>query len=494
MESSEHHGVVHGLVNIENNYWEFFPDMAGVGEHKIFYDNNTCVDSVLMFVYPTDLIQDTIVICSEAEQFILEELPFGGTWSGDGVTNSSTGTFDPALVSGQTVNISYTTPTSCESKMVVIVEEFIQATLAPIEEVYCFDDIEVDVLPLPDGGTLISPTGSNVFNPSMLGGGEYTFTYGFPDNSCSADTTISFTVTAPSSLSLAATDTILCYNTGTTLTALAISETVNPQIVYEWSDGLFPVSENVVSPETGQFYYVSINDGCGLPVTDSIYIEVLEPIQLDYIYGDTLCYGEPGGTLEIMISPEDSYSVFWGDTLGTTTLTNSAGSIHELTVVNTDYNCSVDDIILIPSYSPLAADFSVNPNDDCIPFESNPVEFIDLSQNAVNGMWNFGNGDSLVYDGNSPESVYDVAGIYEISLIVENEGGCVDSALQTICVSDPSVIFLPDIFSPNDDGFNDMLFVRGGGILDLELSVYNRWGDRVHNSKDIDQGWDGNYL
>ena len=53
------------------------------------------------------------------------------------------------------------------------------------------------------------------------------------------------------------------------------------------------------------------------------------------------------------------------------------------------------------------------------------------------------------------------------------------------------MIFIPDVFSPNDDGNNDVLFVRGGGILNLELNIYNRWGDRVFKTTDIDEGWDG---
>ena len=54
-------------------------------------------------------------------------------------------------------------------------------------------------------------------------------------------------------------------------------------------------------------------------------------------------------------------------------------------------------------------------------------------------------------------------------------------------------LFVPDAFSPNDDGHNDILFVRGGGINVLYFAVYDRWGEKVFESSDILHGWDGTY-
>jgi hypothetical protein len=52
-------------------------------------------------------------------------------------------------------------------------------------------------------------------------------------------------------------------------------------------------------------------------------------------------------------------------------------------------------------------------------------------------------------------------------------------------------VFVPDIFSPNGDGNNDVLFVRGNGLARLEFRVYNRWGEEVFMSNDVSKGWDG---
>jgi gliding motility-associated-like protein len=57
----------------------------------------------------------------------------------------------------------------------------------------------------------------------------------------------------------------------------------------------------------------------------------------------------------------------------------------------------------------------------------------------------------------------------------------------------PNVVFIPNVFSPNGDGINDILYLRGEKVKELTFSVYNRWGEEVYKSTDISQGWDGRY-
>ncbi len=57
-----------------------------------------------------------------------------------------------------------------------------------------------------------------------------------------------------------------------------------------------------------------------------------------------------------------------------------------------------------------------------------------------------------------------------------------------------AVMDVPTAFSPNDDGSNDILYVRGWGIQKLiEFKVYNRWGQELFETNDMQQGWDGLY-
>ena len=54
-------------------------------------------------------------------------------------------------------------------------------------------------------------------------------------------------------------------------------------------------------------------------------------------------------------------------------------------------------------------------------------------------------------------------------------------------------IFVPNTFTPNGDGQNDVLFVRGRNISNMEFMVFDRWGEKVFETTDINRGWDGIY-
>jgi len=53
--------------------------------------------------------------------------------------------------------------------------------------------------------------------------------------------------------------------------------------------------------------------------------------------------------------------------------------------------------------------------------------------------------------------------------------------------------FVPNTFSPNGDGINDVLYVRGIKMESIYFAVYNRWGEKVFETNDKNKGWDGNY-
>ncbi len=71
--------------------------------------------------------------------------------------------------------------------------------------------------------------------------------------------------------------------------------------------------------------------------------------------------------------------------------------------------------------------------------------------------------------------------------------GCTSSDTVTVEVIEAYEIFIPSAFSPNGDGANDVLFVRGAGIQTLEFVVFNRFGEKVFESGSINDGWDATF-
>lgn len=84
---------------------------------------------------------------------------------------------------------------------------------------------------------------------------------------------------------------------------------------------------------------------------------------------------------------------------------------------------------------------------------------------------------------------------YTVSIL--DSTGCVKKASVTIFVESmqckPENVFVPNTFTPNNDGVNDVLFVRSNDIEQLYFAVYNRWGQMVFETTDIKKGWDGIY-
>ncbi|HMN91352.1 MAG TPA: gliding motility-associated C-terminal domain-containing protein [Saprospiraceae bacterium] len=82
-------------------------------------------------------------------------------------------------------------------------------------------------------------------------------------------------------------------------------------------------------------------------------------------------------------------------------------------------------------------------------------------------------------------------------VLVRNDAGCTQTAFATVFVinlaCDDPHIFIPDAFTPNNDGINDVFRVRGNNIDDLYVAIFNRWGQRVFESRTPGEGWDGTF-
>ena len=83
---------------------------------------------------------------------------------------------------------------------------------------------------------------------------------------------------------------------------------------------------------------------------------------------------------------------------------------------------------------------------------------------------------------------------YTVTYSDANDCSVADSVTVTIIEdTNPYVIFIPSAFSPNSDGYNDILFVRGKGIKKFNLVVYDRNGEKVFETSDLAVGWNGTY-
>jgi gliding motility-associated-like protein len=134
------------------------------------------------------------------------------------------------------------------------------------------------------------------------------------------------------------------------------------------------------------------------------------------------------------------------------------------------------------------ASFSFRPDP---PQENTPLEFTNQSSGATTYLWNFGDG---FYATNKDTShLYQETGTYNVCLTAYNEFGCADTTCDVIETLIFPLVDLPNAFTPNGDGNNDVLYVRGFGIKSMALRIYNRLGQLVFESSSPNYGWDGKF-
>jgi gliding motility-associated-like protein len=92
--------------------------------------------------------------------------------------------------------------------------------------------------------------------------------------------------------------------------------------------------------------------------------------------------------------------------------------------------------------------------------------------------------------GNVEQVTYRFLDRASVFLFVTNEIGC-QSSFEWQFVPAP-LLFIPNTFTPNGDGINDVFKAEGGPFVDFRITVFDKWGDMVYESRDIDQVWTGN--
>jgi gliding motility-associated-like protein len=123
------------------------------------------------------------------------------------------------------------------------------------------------------------------------------------------------------------------------------------------------------------------------------------------------------------------------------------------------------------------------------------VQVVNMISGASSFYWNFGDGG---YDtATNPHHFYTQPGTYVISVISNPFSNCSDTMLSSITFEDGSAnyFFLPNVFTPNDDGLNDLFEISGNeSCLDFTLKVYNRWGEQIFTTDTpFQKFWDGRF-
>ena len=164
---------------------------------------------------------------------------------------------------------------------------------------------------------------------------------------------------------------------------------------------------------------------------------------------------------------------------------------------NSDKNCdtTVTLVDTIKVYTLPNAEFAFSPENPTIVQRN--LEFTNLSQgNPTQFYWEMGEGST--YLSQHVSHVYPAdTGTYVVYLWIATDKGCSDSTYKTVRINSDFTVYIPNSFSPNNDGTNDAFMVHGRGIVEADMWIFNRWGEEVAYLKNLEpmkKGWDGQYI
>ena len=121
------------------------------------------------------------------------------------------------------------------------------------------------------------------------------------------------------------------------------------------------------------------------------------------------------------------------------------------------------------------------------------VQFHDHSIGASSWNWQFGDINQSTSSLQNPDFIFPEYEEFCIQLAVQDSNECVDTTEQCITLYPKLGVFIPNAFSPNNDGLNDIFFIVGYPIVKCEFWIYNRWGEEVFHSNQIENGWNGKF-
>lgn len=167
-------------------------------------------------------------------------------------------------------------------------------------------------------------------------------------------------------------------------------------------------------------------------------------------------------------------------------------------IVTNSLGCSDTSLVLdyIEIFPTPEARFSFNPN--VLTLEDAETQFQNGSINADEYLWDFGD-NSIPNTQENPTHTYpeNLPGSYEIQLIAYNYGQmCSDTMNAIIDVQDVLIFYVPNIFTPDGDSYNEIwkpIFTAGHDPFDFHLTVFNRYGELIWESYNAEVGWNGHY-
>ncbi len=369
----------------------------------------------------------------------------------------------------------------------------LEATAIGFRDATCFGTEDAAAYVTPSGGTAgyrfqwdfyagtqITDTANN------LAAGTYSVTV-TDINNC--ETVRSVSVAEPTAITTNTTKVdVLCFGNNDGVADVVAAGGI-PNYVYSWNGGPAQSSSTASSLAPGT-YDVVVTDNNGCTTTNSVTITEPAPLTISTDKSDPSCFGYTDGRASVTLNggvPQYTYN--WNGQAGLEEVVDIAAGVYLMNAFDANGCEIVDTIELV---DPLGATVSILPDSSLIPLGGN-IRLATYSSAAadpsITYVWS---PEYALSCTNCPDPV--ASPLYTTTYTVEmvNVDGCKTTAEAVVDVNDKTKLYyIPNAFSPNNDGYNDEFYVYGKAITNIKLLIFDRWGEQVFTSTSLATGWNG---
>lgn len=362
-----------------------------------------------------------------------------------------------------------------------------------------------------NGSATFTPTGGTgpftyTWNPNVSGTGSATtltagvYTVDVTDNyGCSNSFT--FTITEPPLVPISANPSppsSVCIGFSTTVSVAPSGGA--PPYSYNWLNGPGNNSSLLVTPTVTTTYSCVVSDACGNQADTGTITITVNPTPAISFAGDDLAGCAP---VCVNFTPQSNPAIascLWQFGDGDTSIVGLANhcydqtGTYDVTLSVVDVNGCVNTTTLFAYITvypdPVAAFNILTPMPTTL--QESYIGFDNLSTGGDTCHWDFGDASELT-DVTCADLAhqYEDTGTYHVQLIVTNTWGCADTAESDVVIVPDATLYVPNTFTPNGDGQNDIFYAYGEFVDEFHMMVFDRWGNLIFESYDIYKGWDG---
>lgn len=326
---------------------------------------------------------------------------------------------------------------------------------------------------------------AGIANPIATPTASTTYTVHVSNGQCADSATVTVNISPDPSANVSP-STSICKGDKTQLVAIGGSS-------YSWfpPTGLSSATSATVtaSPNATTTYTVVAHAG-SCSDTAQVTVTIL-PTPVLVASNKKICKGE---SVQLQVSGALSYS--WNPSIGINSpyIANPIVAPQATTVYTVEASngqCTGSTLITVTVVQPPKAIIMTTTNDDDSEAPMT-VNFYNESVGASTSLFTMYSPTTNTCSSNF-HYTYNDPGTYEVLLNVANADGCKDSTAVTIEVKPTSGVYVPNAFTPNGDGRNEIFKVVTYNINEFEAFIYDRWGNLVYKWNDLDGGWDGTY-